>query len=218
MNAIQRIPMGRRGLRRRLPFPKTRKQLLDEAKRAALKLAFGEQSGAIKHCDCGSLPDGERWFCIQTKPGSESEAALRLRAQGFTTFVPARISENRRRFVPRPEIPRYLFVAFDPSAVQWRKICHTYGVARLFLIGERPAPARVGDVEGIIEEVVKKLGEPEPQATPGVVGRVLDGPLAGFRCVVVNETRDGHLRVNVEIFGRPSCITLERGAIRLDGE
>lgn len=225
-DVVAPIPIRRRGRPRKGVFPPTRRQLLDAARRDALQHGFGWQSSAKMRADCGSLShshqdDPVRWYCVQTKPGAERDAAARLRDQGFTTFLPMAIADRHRRISAVPAAPRYLFVAFDPTAVQWRCICHTHGVARLFLIGERPAPARRGQVEALMHLVVERNGEPDPAAqavTAGQVGAVQDGPFSSFRCVVVAQEPDGRITVEVSLFGRPSTITLERDAVRLEGE
>lgn len=208
-------------------LPPTRKQLLDAARRDALFLAFGGHGGhqpscASGHDDGGSHRAANRWYCVQSHAGQEARAAVELRQQNFQSFVPAMICQRRRHFVARPALPRYLFVAFDADIAPWRRICSTRGVARLFLLNDcTPAPARRGEVEGLMELVAEQLGRPDPlraAARIGGIGHVAAGPLAGFRCTVVESAADGKLRVNLEIFGRPSCITLERDAIRLDGD
>lgn len=218
------IPVRRRGRPRAGAFPQTRRQMLDAAIREALEVAFGQSGAHLMHRDCGSLQSGERWFCVQTHAGQERRAALDIRDLGFTVFLPASIrgfgSEARRRLVVRPELPRYLFVAFDPLAAPWRKVCYCAGVARLFTFGDwRPAPARVGDVEALIGLVRRQIGEvaPEPAARavrPGDRGQVVEGPLAGFSCVAEMLLPDGKVRVDFQLFGRSSPVVLEPGAVR----
>lgn len=218
------IPVRRRGRPRAGVFPQTRKQILDAAIREALDVAFGQSGGHLMHLDCGSLPSSHRWFVVQTHHGQERRAAAELRNQHFTTFLPVSIRdggcEHRRRKIVRPELPRYLFTAFDPAVAPWRRIFSTYGVARLFTLGDfRPAPARVGDVEALIGLVRQQIGEvaPEPAARvvrPGDRGQVVEGPLAGFSCVAEVVLPDGRVRVDFQLFGRSSPVELEPGAIR----
>jgi transcriptional antiterminator NusG len=174
------------------------------------------------HRHCGSLPDPLRWYCIQSHPGAEREAAVRLRDQGFITFVPVVLVERRRQFVARPALPRYLFVAFDVAAMKWRSVCHTLGVQRLFMFGSfEPAPARRGDVERLACHLGDLLGQADPTSLPvenGATGHVAAGPFTGFACTVQGTEDDGRLVVRVNIFGRPTDVTLERDAVRLSEE
>ncbi|MFC0407932.1 transcription termination/antitermination protein NusG [Roseomonas elaeocarpi] len=221
------VTASRRRGRPARPFPPTRKQLLDDAKKEAVKIGFGQSGAELMHRDCGSHSDPIRWFCVQTHPGQEARAAEELRRQDFITFLPVAVvsrgCEHRRKFVVRPALPRYLFVAFDPDASPWRKIWSTYGVSRLFMaMGDlRPAPAVRGDVERLIDMVEAEIGKVDPTATAvtlGAKGVVTDGPFSSFRCVVMGPEIDGKIRVAVEMFGRQSQFSLERHAVRLDGE
>lgn len=219
------IPVRRRGRPRGGEFPQTRRQMLDAAKREALDVAFGRSGEHLMHLDCGSLLAGQRWFVVQTHAGQERRAAVELRNQAFTAFLPVSIrhcgAEHRRRPVVRPELPRYLFVAFDPEAVPWRCIFHTYGVARLFTLGgSRPAPARPGDVEALISLVQEKIGAPDPTARAiqrGDAGQILEGPLSGFSCMAEEVLPDGKVRVTFTLFGRSSPVVLEPRAVRWGG-
>ncbi|MFH5927138.1 transcription termination/antitermination protein NusG [Roseomonas xinghualingensis] len=216
----------RRGRPRKGFFPPTRTQLLDAARKEAISIAFEGQSGAKKHRDCGSLPTpSHRWFCVQTHPGREQDAALRLRVQDFIVFLPMRVEdrpEHRRRFIrPQTSTPRYLFVAFDPETAPWRRICSTIGVSRLFLLNDyTPAPARRGDVEKLIDWVRADLDGTAAkhkalvEMEPGAVGKVLEGPFAQFGCTFVKANEDGSFAVQVEMFGRSHAVVLERDQVR----
>ncbi|WBV42744.1 transcription termination/antitermination protein NusG [Pseudoroseomonas cervicalis] len=205
-------------------FPVPLRQLLDGARREAVELAFGAQSGDLKHLDCGSLSEGQRWFCVQTHAGQERRAAQELRQQDFVAFLPVAIRTSRTsrsaRFTVRPELPRYLFVGFDPRRSQWRRIFSTYGVARLFCFGDwTPAAVRRGDVERLIDLTRTEIG----QVTAGDDGAlqagdrctILSGPFARFSAMVVGEA-EGKIRITVQIFGRESQLLMEPADLRRD--
>jgi len=212
--------------RRKRPAPPTRKQLLDIAAKEALSLAFNGQSSAELHYDCGSHSNPSiRWYCVQTRPMQERKAADELRKQGFTVFLPMSVPDHlvvrRHLITPRIGTPRYLFVAFDVGMAPWRKIFFTIGVQRLFMLTEsRPAPARCGDVEKLIDMVQAELdGTAEAKriavaVEAGTVGRVLDGPYAHFACTHVESKQDGSYAVTVEMFGRSHPVVLEAAQVR----
>lgn len=217
-----------RGRPRKGYFPPPRKELLDAARAEALSLAFAGRSGAKMHADCGSLPIGQhRWFLVQTHPGQEQRTADELRKQDFVVFLPLGVDDDptrpRRAIKPRPAAPRYLFVTFDPDADPWRRVCNTFGVARLFLFDDlRPAPARRGDVETLMTVVREALDGTEAkrrvdsERMAGKLGTVLDGAFTSFTCEVTEDHEDGSVTVEVMMFGRTTPVRLERDQVRFD--
>lgn len=94
-----------------------------------------------------------RWYVVETHAKSESKAMFNLRRQGYRAYLPQYLKHRRhaRRTdrVPRPLFPRYLFVKLDIAQEAWRPIQSTFGVVRLILQGDRPAPVPEGVVEDI---------------------------------------------------------------------
>src|SRR5207244_3537555 len=82
----------------------------------AVSVLQGERSPPGFTLACGSV----RWFCAQTPPHREALARDRLQHLGFTAFLPtvAREVRHARRVevVARPLFPRYVFLAFGPTA------------------------------------------------------------------------------------------------------
>jgi transcriptional antiterminator RfaH len=84
-----------------------------------------------------------QWFVVQSQPNSERKAAAHLARQGFEVYFPCylkrRSHAGKVEMVAAALFPRYLFVAIDLAAQQWRVIRSTVGVARLVCHGDRPA-------------------------------------------------------------------------------
>lgn len=199
---------------RRGPFPPTRAQMLDAARREALVIALDGRSGAELHRECGSHP-ALRWHCLQSHLGAERLAARECRNQGFPVFLPTAVFYRGRRFVAAPLVPRYFFAQFDAAEAPWRALLHTRGVHRMFLIGDRPAPARRGSVEAILERVEGDLatGVAAPSFQAGQRAQIARGVYAGWSSPVqwASPTQVG---LRLRMFGREIDVTMEAEDVR----
>ncbi len=93
------------------------------------------------------------WHVVHCLAREEQRAFANLRQQGFEPYLPvyeARRAHARKvELVRRPLFPRYLFVRFDASTVQWRTINGTFGVHHLICSGDRPIPVSSSVIEAI---------------------------------------------------------------------
>ena len=168
---------------------------------------------------CGSYCP--RWFIVRTKWGEEKIAAERIKAQGFTVYLPeyvaapvrGRSSKNKNEVIDDtgrigrrlPLFPRYIFVNFDPTIDRWRPICSTKGVEKLFgATAETPTPVPFGVVEELLSrpEICAVL---KPQDLTGMTLLIEDGAWSNFQgvCQWSTEKRVGVL---MSVFGRSSQI------------
>jgi transcription antitermination factor NusG len=88
------------------------------------------------------------WTVLETKSASSAEAIRHVSQQSFTYYhpkfrEPARSRDGLGVRRVRSLFPNYLFVQIDPRGGEWRRLCSTRGVARVFLNGSEPA--RVAD-------------------------------------------------------------------------
>jgi len=83
------------------------------------------------------------WYAVHTRPHAEAQALANLERQGYRGYLPrfrTRVTHARRRLVVlRPLFPRYLFVGLDRTAMRWRPILSTFGVAGVVRAGQTPA-------------------------------------------------------------------------------
>jgi transcription elongation factor/antiterminator RfaH len=94
-----------------------------------------------------------RWYAVQCLAHREPAAQAHLENQSYSVFLPKRIKTRRHarklETVLVPFFPNYLFIDLDLSRERWRSINGTYGVARLVMRGDVPAPAPIGVVEAL---------------------------------------------------------------------
>lgn len=158
------------------------------------------------------LGAGERWFVVHTLPFGERRAQGNLTNQGFRTFMPKRPKTVRHArkltTVEAAFFPRYLFVVLDVDHDQWRSVNGTFGVSRLVMRGDRPAPVPRGVVEALLASAdaggILRLAE---KLKVGSSVRLLAGPFAEQLAVLEHLNDSGRVRVLVDILGRQVSIS-----------
>jgi transcription elongation factor/antiterminator RfaH len=160
-----------------------------------------------------------RWHAARTQPGREAGACAQLEAQGFATFLPlvARTVRHARkmRAVRAPLFPSYVFVAFDPARERWRSVNGTFGVSRLVMAGERPAPAPHGVVEALLalrdESGCVRL---DADLRAGQRVEVIAGPFAHALGSLARLDAHGRVCVLLEMMGGLVPAAIDRSALR----
>lgn len=161
------------------------------------------------------IPQGQRWYVVQSQSNAEATAVLHLNRQGFATYLPRYL--KRRRHARRIEtvaaslFPRYLFVGIDLSAQRWRSIFSTVGVSRLVCHGEIPTPVPNGVIDAL---KAREDGggfiqlDQRPGFRSGDQIRVLDGAFAD--CLGLYESmKDGdRVAILLDFLGRKVRVTL----------
>lgn len=131
----------------------------------------------------------DRWYVFQSKPQQEFLAEWHLNRQQFITYVPFDFHDKKRLGVAYKQEKRalyksYGFVRFDVLRDQWKRICSTYGVRRLFSTDiMHPIPVPVGIVENMIDIPVEEQEIVVEPIYPDDEVMVTDGPLIGQRGV-----------------------------------
>lgn len=161
---------------------------------------------------------GRRWYAVQCQPHRERAAALHLTNQGYEIFLPWRQKTRRhaRRVetVLRPFFPGYLFVRIDLVRERWRPINSTFGVARIVMQGECPAPAP----RGLIETLMGCCNAGgvlawQPELRPGESVRVSEGPFADLIGELEELDDSGRACVLLDIMGGRIPTWLNRASV-----
>ena len=148
------------------------------------------------------LPDGARWFAVQSQPRREAGAQKQLNNQGYSTFLP-RIKATRRHArkvenILAPFFPRYFFIVLNMKRDQWRSVNGTIGVSRLVMQGDSPLPVPHGIIEPMIasadESGLMHFGS-EHKLHVGQKVEIMTGPLS--RQIGEIERLDGSDRVEL---------------------
>jgi transcriptional antiterminator RfaH len=159
---------------------------------------------------CGSLPDGQRWYCWKAQPTQHLVALRNISAQGFVAFLPMMVTARDGEYETlKPMFGPYGFVAFDRSQHRWRAIHSTRGVSTLISADAlTPIPVPRGIVEaiqsrgrpgdGIIDDMYR--GQTF-EILDGKKVRITEGPFADLHgiCRWSNQKR---VAVLLEVMGR----------------
>ena len=93
------------------------------------------------------------WYVLTCKPRQDAYAEEQLNNQGYNTYRPLAIREQRRRGklvkVTESLFPRYMFVELDAERDNWSPIRSTYGVSGFVRFGDMPLAAPVGLVTSL---------------------------------------------------------------------
>jgi transcription elongation factor/antiterminator RfaH len=156
-----------------------------------------------------------RWYAVQCQPNRERAAALHLANQTFEIFLPLRNKTRRHarkiETVRIPFFPGYLFVELDLARHRWRSVNGTFGVARLVMQGELPAPAPRGFVEALQSACAAiDVVEWRADLTVGEAVRVLTGPFAGLVGELDRMIDSDRVRVLLQIMGGHFPVSVPR--------
>lgn len=156
-----------------------------------------------------------RWYAVHCQPHRESSAAGHLRKQDFEIFLPWR--EKTRRHarkienVRRPFFLGYLFIRLDLARDAWRCVNSTFGVARIVMQNDRPAPAPRGVIEAL-EAACDEQGilHLKKDFRLGQKVRITDGPLVDLVGELDQLTDLERVRVLIDIMGGRTRVLLPR--------
>jgi transcription elongation factor/antiterminator RfaH len=159
-----------------------------------------------------------RWFAVQCQPHRERGAREHLLRQAFEVFLPLRAKTRRHaRRIDRvlvPFFPGYLFVRLDLSIDRWRSVNGTFGVVRLLMQGETPAPVPRGVVEALAS-ACDAVGAivPRIELVEGQRVRLLDGAFAGLVGELDRMSETGRVRVLLEIMSQRTPVFVPRESV-----
>ncbi len=161
-----------------------------------------------------------RWYVIETHAHAEDRAAINLRRQGFDIYLPRyrkRRSHARRiEMVAAPVFPRYIFVAIDVAAQQWRVIQSTFGVKNLVSNGGVPA--------SIQDEIIDSLKgredgqglidlETRPRFAHGDEVRILEGAFGACLGLFEGLADNDRVAVLLDILGRKVRLVFDAASV-----
>lgn len=159
-----------------------------------------------------------RWYAVHCQPHRENAAVVHLKNQDFRIFLPRR--ELTRRHARKIEkvrkafFPGYLFIHLDLTRDRWRCVNSTFGVIRIVMQNDRPAPAPLGVVEALIaasdsEGILRRRTE----LALGQKVRVINGPLTELVGELEQLTDTDRVRVLLDIMGGRTRVVLPRDDI-----
>ena len=133
----------------------------------------------------------KNWYVFYTAPRAEKVVLRELSFQGYEAFLPItktlRVWKNRqKKMIDQVLFPSYIFVNTEESSLH--KICQTPKVVTFIRCGNKPSKVDIKCIEGL--KLMLNLGQEitvEPIFTEGETVRVIDGPLAGYKGILVKQ-------------------------------
>jgi transcriptional antiterminator RfaH len=162
----------------------------------------------------------KEWFILNFKPNSHFKAVRNLNQQGFETFLPLHEITSRKvsRFnnTNQPIFPGYMFIKFDSTRTEWRRINNTYGVSQLITFNSilKSIPTEV--IDNLIARC--DLGGkllPIKNLKKGDRVKVLKGPFANFIATIETYETDQRIWILMDLMGRKTLIQTPSDILQL---
>lgn len=154
----------------------------------------------------------KHWFAFQVRVRSELKVAEALQYKVEEVFSPYQLKRKyyRGRMKVMPEVlyDGYLFCHLRSTEIL--PVLTTPGVKKVVCLNAKPAVIRDEEIENIRLLVDSKLPiDPHAEWRPGLVVKVLDGPLRGVSGVVVRSNSDQHLLITITLLNRSVMVQLD---------
>lgn len=167
--------------------------------------------------------DERAWFVIHCYSGYENKVkhnleqrieTMQMQDQIFAIEVPTEdeieVKEGKRRTVQRRIFPGYILVQMDMNDDSWYVVRNTPGVTGFVGMGNRPAPLRAEEMQGIMQRMEAEAPKIKVTFGSGQKVRIIDGPFNDFMGIVDGIDIDkAKVRVFVSFFGRETPVELD---------
>lgn len=170
------------------------------------------------------------WYIVHTASSQEKRVSTILKTKIesgelkdiiFDVKVPVEkvveMKNSKKVSKERKFFPGYILVNMEMTNENVKKITKIPGISNIlgFKTGKLPAPLSERELNNILNKVEEVVAESEKPVSKIFVSidekvKIIDGPFKGFQGVVEGiNTEKGRVKVNVEIFGRPTPVDLD---------
>ncbi len=160
-----------------------------------------------------AMPGSGSWFALTVKPRHEKTVAQQLPILGVEAYLP--LYRSRRRWSDRLKevemclFPGYVFARFN--AEHRAAVLKLPGAVSLVGFGREPAHIPEAEIQAVRDILATGLGVwPWPYLRAGERVRVVRGPLAGLRGILVREKDAWRVVVSVELLQRSVAVEIDR--------
>lgn len=170
-----------------------------------------------------AVAEAAPWYAVQAVPRGEWTAMRELAGLGMTAFLPhfrdKREMRDRYVIVGVPAFPGYLFARVAEGGFE--ALRQAEGVAGVLKVADRFATLPEGVMGTLIGACdgfgcMGWLTEPKAEGVLWAVGEVVrmtGGPFAGWCGPVISVDKGGRVGVHIDIFGRPTPVTVSSGEV-----
>ncbi len=170
------------------------------------------------------------WYIVHTASSQEKRVAKivnnkiesgELKDIVFEVKVPVEkvveMKNSKKVSKERKFFPGYILIKMDMNNENVKKLTKIPGISNIlgFKTGKLPPPLTDRELNNILNKVEEVVAESEKPTTKIFVSidekvKIIDGPFKGFQGVVEGiNFEKGRVKVNVEIFGRPTPVDLD---------
>ncbi len=155
----------------------------------------------------------------QTKNNCSSKAKQNLKTQGVKTFLPLVEITSRTKGLFKKELkplfPNYIFLSFDKSLFEWRKINNTRGIRKLLVVSNQPQAIP----DEFIEELQLRCDKNEKiiageLVTGGDKVEVINGPFAKMVGTIEHLDSINRVILMLDLMGQKTRATVETADIK----
>lgn len=161
----------------------------------------------------------DSWYALQVKVNHERRVADALQSKGYETFVPlyktTRRWSDRIKCLERPLFPTYAFCRFNPESKYG--VVSTPSVTRIVGFGKRPVPVDNAEIDALkIAMTSGHTCEPHPVLGVGQKVKVIDGPLAGLKGILLAEARKKRIVISVTLVQKAVAVEVDTRSVVVD--
>lgn len=164
------------------------------------------------------------WFVVECQENGGDKAQLALAVAGLTIWRPFDVKRDPtrgrngkpRRDIRHPRFGRYFFFRCRMTDDLAAAVRSTTGIAEILGAKDTGKPLPLADAQ--IDWLKAHKADDKPsEHLPRLKDRIRinEGPFAGFEGVVMAVDRKGVLKVEVDLFGRPSPFIVESGHVEI---
>ncbi|MEJ5361037.1 MAG: UpxY family transcription antiterminator [Spirochaetota bacterium] len=144
------------------------------------------------------------WYAVYVRSRHEFKVHSALLAKGIESFLPVverlRQWKDRKKLVPFPLFPGYLFVKIPNDKVYFLQVLKINGVVKILGDSYGYQPVDDDQILSIYKMVTSKLPIDEhPYLKKGQKVKIISGPLSGVQGILESKGAEHHVVVSVDI-------------------
>jgi transcription antitermination factor NusG len=156
------------------------------------------------------------WYAAYTHSRHEKKVAQQLEERGIEHFLPVyhsvRTWKDRRKELELVLFPSYIFARID--AAERLRVVQLPGVVRLVTFNGQPAPLLSDDIDALRNALQQGLrAEHHPYLTAGRRVRVIRGPLAGARGILVRLKTNWRIVISIDAIMRSVSVEVDESDV-----
>jgi transcription antitermination factor NusG len=158
------------------------------------------------------------WYALRVRSNHEFLVPSFLTAKGYENLSPSYSMIRQRcdevKETNKPLFPGYVFCRFDPEVPSECSVIRTPGVVKIVSFGGKPAPLDPDEMNAVLLVVQTGFApEPFPYLHPGMIVRIIRGPLSGLEGRFVKAKNRELLILSVSLLQRSISVEINQSSV-----